>query len=173
MMFSDPWFYAAVVFALLFLVLAIFHFKNPMPLIQMPELPHHLYFVPPKERDVLVRILAEAGHEPFGQFKQGVDQVLLQNGTTVIAGRESDSPAAALVIPVKGKKSLESVKNSAARLLALAGIEALQEAIPGTGGLITRFHVDGQLGFDIAFRPPGRVMGKTLGFPKFKKAKLH
>jgi hypothetical protein len=168
LMFADLWFWTTALFAILFVLLAVFHFRNPMPLIQMPELPHHIYFTGHARRTLLADILEYAGHPVFGRFVQGADQVLLRNGTTVLGIREHDNPAAALVIPVKGE-SVEEVVETAKTWLETGGIKAYPQPVPDTEGLIIRMHVERQLGFDIAFRPAGRIMGKKLGFPEFEK----
>ena len=166
-MFSDVWFWMTVVFALLLALALFLHFRNPYPLIQIPELPHHLYFLPEKERRAIADICTRLGHKLYGVFGiGGADQLLFQNGTTVLALRNmaAQNTLPMLALPVTG--DVKDAVEATARWLRLGEIRFEQSVVPGSGDLITRF-VLSDFGFGIALKPTGREMQKHFGLPKF------
>lgn len=141
-----------------------------MPLIQIPELPHHIYFLKDgAERFALTETLALAGHHAFGRFKFGADQVLMRNGTTVCALKSGDDdPATCLSIPVISNESVENVVQLALHEFRIVGYKPEAVVAAGTMGLITRIKIPG-LGFELAIHPNGRQMSKRMGgLPKFQ-----
>jgi hypothetical protein len=166
---SDPWFWSTVLFAVLFAGLAIGHFRNPFPLITIPELPHHIYFTDEPIRHVLLDILTDAGHPAYGRFIAGADQILLHNGTTVLGLKGPNDPPAALVIPVKGRLDRDRVIDKAVAAFTAANIRTTVISVPNTCDLLLRLSLENTLGFDLVFRPPGKTMMMKLGFPKFVK----
>jgi hypothetical protein len=167
--FQNPFFYSTVLLALVLVGLLYWHFKKPFPLITIPELPHHLYFVEDeKVRDALLDILLGAGHPVHGEFNFGVRQVLLKNGTTVVALRKTDEAPACLSIPVIKPIETDDILTIAKTAFEGLGKTVQVVAVAGTHGLIHRVIVE-DLGFELVLHPPGREMMKIVGgMPKFK-----
>ena len=170
MFYIDLWFWATIMLLVLLLVALRLHFKNPYPLIQIPELPHHLYFVPDEARRALATICHSLGHEPYGIFEvAGANQLLLRNGTTILGRKDVEAghilPTLALpVLRGNGADALYMV----ASILNRGGIRFIRSTVPQSGDNITRFTLT-DYGFVLAIKPRGREMQRLFGFPKFKR----
>ena len=170
MFYADVWFWVSFgLFALLTVVLWL-HFRNPYPLIQIPELPHHLYFMSDAVRATIYYICRDAGHSGYGIFQAAnTDQLLLQNGTTILALKDKTvgNVLPVLAVPVI-RGTLKGAIDTAESLLQFNNIQFEKSVVPGSGGHITRFMLP-EFGFGIALKPPGKTMQKYFGLPRFSR----
>ena len=153
----------AVVATVAFVALAVLHFRNPYPLIQIPDHGHRLFVAPAGQHETAVELLRRSGMEPYGTFNAGVCQTLFRDGFTVIASG-ADMQKAAISIPVNNPE---------------ATAQSMRHWLAGRNIAATVFHppVDKELkgklavlqipsfGWEVAYRLTGRKMPS----PKWEK----
>ena len=140
--------------------LAILHFWNPYPLIQIPDRGHRLFAVPKDLHMDIVQLLKIAGCKPFGTFTAGVRQTLFRDGFTVIASGEAIQ-SAAISLPVNDPQHQALF---AAEFLRRRGVAAVLWQPPEENLRGRLFVLKLPFGWDLAYR----LAGSNMPLPKWE-----
>lgn len=134
--------------------LAILHFANPYPLMQIPEKGHRHLQTTSEYHDAVVEILRLSGARPWRTFRlYGVRQTLFDDGITVVSSGDGVRPGGAASFTAKD--TLRAALRAKTFLLG-RGIESEIWA-PGETLAVVRLSVGGE----IAYTLPGREMKKA------------
>lgn len=141
----------------------VLHFRNPYPLIQIPDRGHRLFALPDKRtHDLLLEVLWMAGAPAYGTFFAGVNQTLMMDGFTVLAyGEGIHQPA--ISIPVENPwKSAAAAQD----FLSDQGVHtSLMYPSEELGDKLVLLRLP--FGWDIVFRLNGKDMPPPQWIAKF------